>query len=78
MPGILVGILLKGPPVGLPGFGSQVSNWLGPPHNHRRIQCFCFFLAVAENAGFEKSPDQLKVERAPALNPSRNLLLCIK
>ena len=30
-PGTLVGIARKGPPVAVPGLGSQVSSWLEPP-----------------------------------------------
>ena len=40
-PGTDVGIDKCGPPVGIPGFGSQVSNWLGPPLIQSRITCFC-------------------------------------
>ena len=37
IPGVLVGIVPKGPrySIGASGFGSKVSIWLGPPHNHR-------------------------------------------
>ena len=70
-PGMAVGIDLKGPLVGVPGFGSHVSNWLGPPQSQSRMQRFCFRLAVSAKAGLEKRPDQLKVEMAPAVIPSR-------
>ena len=76
-PGIFVGILLKGPPVGLPGFGSQVSNCDGPPQSQSSMQCFCLRLAISANAGTEKRPDQLKADIAPAVIPSRNFRLTV-
>ena len=73
VPGTFVGMLLKGPPVVVPGLGSQVSNWLGPPQSQRRIQCFCFFLAISAKAGAPKRPAKLIDEIAPAERPCRNL-----
>src|SRR5579884_1574852 len=40
--GTRVGIDLNVPPVALPGFGSNVSIWLGPPFIQRRMQAFAF------------------------------------
>src|SRR5262245_6350181 len=37
MPGSAVGIARYGPPVGLPGLGSNVSSWLAPPASHSKI-----------------------------------------
>ena len=39
MPGTLVAMGRNGPPVGRPGFMSNVSNWLAPPFIHSRMQC---------------------------------------
>ena len=50
-PGIFVGMLPKGPPLGRPGLGSQVSNWLGAPQSHSRMQCFRAFFVCAANNG---------------------------
>ncbi len=36
-PGARVLMALKGPPVGRPGLGSNVSMWLGPPLSHKRM-----------------------------------------
>ena len=76
LPGILVGMLLKGPPVVVPGLGSQVSNWLGPPQSQSRMQCFCFFFAISAKAGAPNKPAQLIEEMAPAESPWRNLRRC--
>src|SRR6478735_1649526 len=55
------------------GLGSQVSNWLGAPHNQSRMQCFCWRLACSAKARNENRPLQLKMESAPlATNPCRN------
>ena len=37
MPGTLVAISLKGPPLAWPGLRSKVSIWLGPPFIHSRM-----------------------------------------
>ena len=50
-PGIFVGVLPNGPPPGRPGFGSQVSNWLGAPHSQRRMQRFSARFASSARAG---------------------------
>src|SRR5579862_3001639 len=77
VPGTLVVIARNGPPVGRPGLGSHVSNWLGAPHNHKSMQCFCFFLASSANAGSEKSPAKLESDTAPApASPFRNMRRC--
>ena len=69
VPGTFVGMLLKGPPVDVPGLGSQVSNWEGPPQSQRRMQCFCLRLAISAKAGAPKRPAQLIDEMAPAESP---------
>src|SRR5581483_6827163 len=37
-PGAAVSMALASPPVGVPGLGSNVSNWLGPPCMNSRMQ----------------------------------------
>ena len=54
-----VGESLNGPLVGRPGFGYHVSNWLGPPHNHSRMQCFWAFLVSSAKRGLWNSPVKL-------------------
>src|SRR6185312_8071039 len=38
MPGVLVSMPLMGPPLSVPGLGSKVSIWLGPPFIQSRMQ----------------------------------------
>jgi hypothetical protein len=58
MPGALVGISRKGPPLAWPGLRSKVSVWLGPPLIHSRMhdrrRCG---LAVASAANVSIQPD---------------------
>src|SRR5436305_13504109 len=35
---MVVGMVLVSPPLACPGLGSNVSNWLGPPPIHNRMQ----------------------------------------
>ena len=51
MPGTDVGIDRNGPPVGVPGLGSQVSSWLEPPASQSRITRFCCDLSAPAKAG---------------------------
>ena len=46
-PGTAVGIARNGPPVGRPGFGSNVSSWLAPPASQSRITRFWSALQLA-------------------------------
>src|SRR5439155_10863554 len=72
-PGIVVGMLPNGPPDGRPGFGSQVSNWLGAPHSQRRMTFFSAFLAAAAKSGLLNKPEKLVTAAAPdAARPLRN------
>jgi hypothetical protein len=57
--------------LGRPGFGSQVSNWLGAPHSQSRMQRFCAFRASAANTGLWKRPEKLVT--AAAVPPTRPL-----
>ena len=50
-PGIFVEMLPNGPPLGRPGLGSHVSNWLGAPQSQSRMQCFCAFFVSAAKTG---------------------------
>src|ERR1044071_2662129 len=72
-----VGMLPKGPPLGRPGFGSQVSNWLGAPHSHNKSTFFCAFRAASAKTGLVKSPLKLATAVTPeAANPLRNRRRC--
>src|SRR4051812_29133359 len=58
MPGTLVLIGLKGPPLSVPGLRSKVSLWLGPPSIHKRMQDLVFlFWAAAPWARTLNQPD---------------------
>src|SRR5258708_40253524 len=46
MPATRVLIDLNCPPVEVPGFGSNVSKWLGPPFIHNKMQFFAFGAAL--------------------------------
>ena len=70
-PGIFVGMLPNGPPLGRPGFGSHVSNWLGAPHSQRRMQCFCDFFVSAAKTGFWKR--LVKLETVASVLPVKPL-----
>src|SRR5579872_4408950 len=50
MPAAAVETALVEPPLGVPGLGSQVSIWLGPPPSHTRMQARCFFLRSSARA----------------------------
>ena len=45
-PGMSVPISVNGPPVGAPGLGSHVSNWLAPPASQRRMTRLLVFLSA--------------------------------
>ena len=51
IPGTLVEIARNGPPVEVPGLGSQVSSWLEAPANQSRMTRFCCFLSSPARAG---------------------------
>src|SRR5690242_18992822 len=71
-PGIDVGRLGYGPPLGRPGLGSHVSNWLGAPQSQSRMQRFCAFFVAEANAGFSNKPEKLvRVAMVPPVNPLR-------
>ena len=50
-PGTAVGIERNGPPVGVPGLGSQVSSWLEPPASQSRMTRFSFRLSSPASTG---------------------------
>src|SRR4029450_4537452 len=76
-PGIEVGMLPNGPLLGRPGFGSQVSNWLGAPHSQSRITFFCGFSAALVNTGCVNSPVKLVIAAPPeAVRPFKNKRRC--
>ena len=77
MPGSFVGMLPNGPPDGRPGFGSQVSNWLGAPQSHSRMQCFCARFVSAAKTGFLKRPAKLAtLATAPPASPFKKRRRC--
>ena len=43
MPGTDVSMALVSPPCAVPGLGSKVSSWLGPPAIQSRMQAICRF-----------------------------------
>ncbi len=61
-------MLPNGPPVGRPGFGSHVSNWLGAPQSQSRMQCFCAFFVSCGKDGIVKQPRETR-RTAPARRP---------
>ncbi len=76
MPGIDVGIEPNGPPEGRPGLESQVSNWLGAPHNQRSMQRLPRLRAESANAGTLNKLRKLATDAAPAMLPCRNNRRC--
>jgi hypothetical protein len=80
-PGTAVDMDLNGPPVGLPGLGSHVSNWLEPPANHTkstRLFCFRSSSAQARLYGAASPPSIAPAEAnpAPCKKPRRLQLAC--
>src|SRR5947209_5466540 len=62
MLGTAVEISLKGPPLTVPGFKSNVSIWLGPPFIHRRMhERRRWGLLAAAAARFSSQPDMEKL-----------------
>ena len=57
MPGTDVGMARNGPPVFVPGLGSQLSNWLKPPAIQKTTTCFCFDVNSAVDAGRASIPN---------------------
>src|SRR3954470_15303358 len=56
MPGTDVGIARNGPPVAVPGFGSQLSSWLRPPDMLNTTIRFWSDFNCAAMTGLEKMP----------------------
>jgi len=70
-------MLPNGPPLGRPGLGSQVSNWLGAPHNHSKMHSFCALRVSAAKTELWKSPEKLATAAAPPpTSPLRNNRRC--
>ena len=68
-PGTEVGMAANGPPVGRPGFGSHVSNWLAPPASQSRMTLLPLALSVSFSAGLAKectAPMPLAARPVPA------------
>ena len=68
-PGTAVGMLPNGPPMGRPGFGSQVSNWLGAPQSQSRMTFFSAFFAAAAKSGLVNRPVKLVHRRRRRRRP---------
>ena len=80
MPGTEVGIARNGPPVGVPGFGSQLSSCERPPAMLMTIMRFCERDISAAIAGEVKRPKFGSTAAAPvaASEPKkrRRLMRC--
>ncbi len=81
MPGTAVLMALVSPPLAVPGLGLKVSNWLGPPCIHNKMQAMprlrnCAACAVTRSVQLSTPPASAAVEmvfrksRRPA-TPSR-------
>ena len=74
MPGTDVLIARNGPPVSVPGLGSQLSSWLNPPCMLKRTTRFWSLLSCAAAAGrAKKSRPPSVAPAADAAIPARNL-----
>src|SRR5262245_39609878 len=69
IPGALVFVAAKGPPVSVPGLGSHVSSWLGAPIIHRRMQRFALAILVTVSWPHRGRPN-LAAMAAPADMPT--------
>src|SRR6187549_1650243 len=67
-PGIVVGIVLLSPPLAWPGLGSNVSNWLGPPPIHRRMQALPDLRSVGALAARRFCQPKAPVAAAAGMN----------
>ena len=65
VPGTEVGIARNGPPVSVPGFGSQLSSWLSPPAILNTRTRFCSFLSCSANDGCANAPKPPTTPTAP-------------
>src|SRR5262245_43240572 len=68
MPGTLVAISLKGPPLAWPGFKSKVSICEGPPLIHSRIQERLRSGCDAVWAASDSSQPDMEAPRTPAVD----------
>src|SRR6476661_4315124 len=73
MPGTDVGIARNGPPVAVPGFGSQLSSWLRPPAMLNTTMRFWSDFNWFAIAGVENTPSPAVQAPAPkAASDPRN------
>src|SRR6476660_4665080 len=78
MPGTEVGIARNGPPVAVPGFGSQLSNWLKPPAMLKTTIRFWSDFNCSAMTGVENMPRPPAHVLAPiAANDPMNCRLAI-
>ena len=78
MPGTEVSIDRNGPPVSVPGLGSQLSSWLKPPCMLKTTTRFCWLFNWAAASGLEKMPNPPTTDpAAEAASPARNPRLAI-
>lgn len=70
-PGTDVGIERNGPPNSVPGFGSQLSNWLMPPSSQMKSTWRSFERIAAANPGRSRPRIPIAPAAPPASVPSR-------
>ena len=73
MPGTAVSIALVSPPLSVPGLGSKVSSWLGPPAIQSRMQAICRFRSSSACRAIRsvKLTGRPEARRAPGRRPQR-------
>ena len=75
MPGTDVSMALVAPPCSVPGLGSKVSSWLGPPAIQSRMQAICRFRSSSACRAIRSvkltgtTPSRRQPGRAPAQRP---------
>src|SRR5262249_40171348 len=72
MPGTLVAMGLKGPPLACPGLRSNVSSWDGPPLIHRRMQERLRWVFLAASRARTSSQPDIEVPKPAALRRSQS------
>ena len=72
IPGTAVSMALVSPPVSVPGLGSQVSSWLGPPPIQSRMQAICRFRSSSAWTAIRSVKLRPASPAAPRPIPRRN------
>ena len=70
MPGTEVGMAWNGPPVSVPGLGSQVSSWLTPPGSQMTSTRFCGRLQLLGRGRLDQAAEAEHARAAPAATPA--------